>query len=109
MVLLKDIQIDINQVKRAKNEYQIEHWFSSLFDKLELNYQSQQRLLNGKPDCLIGDKRLCIVIGCSFAFNLKGTYFSTGSFNSNLPSWTSCIIAKAVNDFVQEPIPYSVF
>ena len=65
MVLLKDIQIDISQVKRAKNEYQIEHWFSSLFDKLELNYQSQQRLLKGKPDCLIGD----III--DFKFNLK--------------------------------------
>ncbi len=65
MVLPKDIQIDINQVMRAKNEYQIEHWFSSLFDKLELNYQSQQRLLKGKPDCLIGD----III--DLKFNLK--------------------------------------
>lgn len=65
MVLLKDIDFDITQIKRATNEYQIEHWFSSLFDKLELNYQSQQRLLQGKPDCLIGD----III--DFKFNLK--------------------------------------
>ena len=34
MVLLKDIDFDITQIKRAKNEYQIEHWFDSLFDQL---------------------------------------------------------------------------
>ena len=65
MVSLKDIEIDINQIKRATNEYQIEHWFDSLFDKLDLNYQPQKRLLSGKPDCLIGD----III--DFKYNLK--------------------------------------
>ncbi len=65
MTLLKDIQFDTSQIKRASNEYQIEHWFSTLFDQLELNYQSQKRLLRGKPDCLIGD----III--DFKFNLK--------------------------------------
>ncbi len=44
MTLLKDIQFDTSQIKRASNEYQIEHWFSTLFDQLELNYQSQKRL-----------------------------------------------------------------
>jgi len=65
MVLLKDIEIDINQIKRSTNEHQIEHWFNSLFDNLELNYQPQLRILNGKPDCLIGD----III--DFKYNLK--------------------------------------
>ena len=75
MAVLKDIDIDINQIKRATNEYQIEHWFDSLFDKLELSYQAQQRLLSGKPDCLIGD----III--DFKYNLKkreiGQWIST--------------------------------
>ena len=65
MVLLKDIEIDINPIKRATSEHQIEHWFNSLFDNLELNYQPQLRLLNGKPDCLIGD----III--DFKYNLN--------------------------------------
>ena len=65
MVLLKDIEIDINQIKRSTNEHKIEHWFNSLFDNLELNYQPQLRILNGKPDCLIGD----III--DFKYNLK--------------------------------------
>ncbi len=74
MALLKDIELDTSQIKRASNEYQIEHWFSSLFDKLELNYQSQHRLLRGKPDCLIGD----III--DFKFNLK---------KSDISNWVS--------------------
>lgn len=65
MATLKDIEIDINLIKRAQNEYQIEHLFDSLFDKLELQYQPQQRLLSGKPDCLIGD----III--DFKYKLK--------------------------------------
>lgn len=65
MVSLKDIDLDLNQVRRAANEYQIEHWFDSVFDKIGLSYQAQQRILNGKPDCLIGD----III--DFKYNLK--------------------------------------
>lgn len=65
MVLLKDIEIDINPIKRSTSEHQIEHWFNSLFDDLELNYQPQLRILNGKPDCLIGD----III--DFKYNLN--------------------------------------
>ena len=55
MYLIKDLEIDITPIKRASNEFEIEHWFDSLFDKIGLIYQAQQRILNGKPDCLIGD------------------------------------------------------
>lgn len=55
MFLIKDKEIDINPVKRASNEYGVEHWFDSLFDEIGLSYQAQYRILNGKPDCLIGD------------------------------------------------------
>ena len=36
MVLLKDIKIDLIPIKRASNEFQIEHWFDSLFDEIGL-------------------------------------------------------------------------
>ena len=55
MFLIKDLEIDINPVKKASNEFEIEHWFDSIFDKIGLIYQAQIRILNGKPDCLIGD------------------------------------------------------
>jgi len=84
MVLLKDIDFDISQIRRAKNEYQIEHWFDSLFDKLELNYQSQQRLLRGKPDCLIGD----III--DFKFNLK---------KKEISSWVSTKGSQYIQEY----------
>jgi hypothetical protein len=67
MVSLKDIEIDITQIKRATLEQQIEHWFNSLFDKIGLTYQPQKRILKGKPDCLIGD----III--DFKYKLKKT------------------------------------
>ena len=52
---IKDIQIDVSPIKRASSEFQIEHWFDSLFDSLNLKYQPQQRILKGRPDCLIGN------------------------------------------------------
>jgi SAM-dependent methyltransferase len=55
MDLNSNADIDINQIKRASNEHQIEHWFENLFDNLGLNYISQQRLVKGRPDSLIGD------------------------------------------------------
>lgn len=55
MASIKDLELDINPIKKATSEHQIEHWFESLFDDLELTYQPQQRILQGKPDCLIGD------------------------------------------------------
>ncbi len=48
-------EIDLSQIKRASSEHQIEHWFESLFDKIELNYLPQQKLVKGRPDSLIGD------------------------------------------------------
>ena len=65
MASLKDIKIDLSPIKRASNEFQIEHWFDSLFDEIGLTYQAQERILNGKPDCLIGD----IIV--DFKYNLK--------------------------------------
>ena len=65
MVSIKDIEIDISPIKRASSEFQIEHWFDSLFDQIDLIYQPQKRILKGKPDCLIGD----III--DFKYNLK--------------------------------------
>ncbi|KKL04297.1 hypothetical protein LCGC14_2617480, partial [marine sediment metagenome] len=59
------IEIDISPIKRATSEFQIEHWFDSLFDKIDLTYQPQKRILKGKPDCLIGD----VII--DFKYNLK--------------------------------------
>ncbi|MBD3211257.1 MAG: N-6 DNA methylase, partial [Candidatus Lokiarchaeota archaeon] len=55
MTILKDINIDLNQLKRATKEFDIEHWFDSIFDQLDLEYQAQHRVLEGRPDCLIGD------------------------------------------------------
>jgi len=55
MLVIKDLEIDLGPIKRAKNEFEIEHWFDSLFDDLGINYQAQRRILSGKPDCLIGD------------------------------------------------------
>ncbi len=52
---IKDIQIDVSPIKRASSEFQIEHWFDSLFDRLNLTYLPQQRILKGRPDCLIGN------------------------------------------------------
>jgi len=80
---IKDIQLDINPIKRASNEYQIEHWFDSLFDKLELIYQPQQRVLNGRPDCLIGN----III--DFKYNIS---------NRKLNQW----ISSKGRQYVQE-------
>jgi hypothetical protein len=48
-------RFDINLIKRASNEHQIEHIFEGLFDVVNLNYQAQNRLLKGRPDSLIGD------------------------------------------------------
>ncbi|HEC36758.1 hypothetical protein LCGC14_0606590 [marine sediment metagenome] len=97
MALLKDIEFDTSQIKRASNEYQIEHWFSSLFDKLELNYQSQHRLLRGKPDCLIGD----III--DFKFNLK---------KSDISNWVSTKGKQYINVYLCnsiDPIEFSSY
>ncbi len=55
MTSLKDIEIDLTQIKRATKEFDIEHWFDSIFDQLGLEYLAQERVLNGRPDCLIGD------------------------------------------------------
>ncbi len=55
MFTIRELEIDLNPVKRASNEFEIEHWFDSLFDKIGLTYQAQHRILSGKPDCLIGD------------------------------------------------------
>ncbi|MBD3213371.1 MAG: N-6 DNA methylase, partial [Candidatus Lokiarchaeota archaeon] len=55
MTVLKDIIIDLGQLKRASKEFDIEHWFDSIFDQLDLEYQAQHRVLEGRPDCLIGD------------------------------------------------------
>ncbi|HEA71095.1 hypothetical protein LCGC14_0943930 [marine sediment metagenome] len=67
MVSIKDIEIDISPIKRATSEFQIEHWFDSLFDQIKLTYQPQKRILTGKPDCLIGD----IIIDFKFNLNKK--------------------------------------
>ena len=45
MVSIKDIEIDISPIKRATSEFQIEHWFDSLFDQIKLTYQPQKRIL----------------------------------------------------------------
>jgi len=85
---IKDLEIDINPIKRASSEHQIEHWFESLFDMLELQYQPQQRILRGKPDCLIGD----IIIDFKYNItdqqlndwvNSKGKQYVQEYFNSN--------------------------
>jgi len=55
MIILKDIEMDLTQLNKATKEFDIEHWFDSLFDRLELEYQAQERVLEGRPDCLIGD------------------------------------------------------
>ncbi|TFG25576.1 MAG: hypothetical protein EU529_00765 [Promethearchaeota archaeon] len=55
MVSPKEIEIDINKIKRASKEYDVEYFFNSIFDSLELEYQEQERILKGRPDCLIGD------------------------------------------------------
>jgi hypothetical protein len=55
MVPLRDIEIDIRPLKQATKEYDVEHWFDSLFDDLNLSYQAQHLVLEGRPDCLIGD------------------------------------------------------
>lgn len=55
MVSLKDIQFDLRTLRNASNEFQVEHWFDSKFDDLKLSYQPQKRVLEGRPDCLIGD------------------------------------------------------
>lgn len=74
MFLIKDLELDLNPVKRASNEYEIEHWFDSLFDKLGLTYQAQQRILCGRPDCLIGD----IIIDFKYTIS-----------NKNLNKWVN--------------------
>ncbi len=50
-----DIRLDLGALKRAKQEFDVEHWFATLFDQLGLEYEAQQRILKGRPDCLIGD------------------------------------------------------
>lgn len=55
MGVLKDITIELTPIKQATKEFDIEHYFDSLFDKLNLQYQAQHRVLQGRPDCLIGD------------------------------------------------------
>lgn len=94
MFLIKDLQIDLNPVKKASNEFEIEHWFDSLFDKIGLTYQAQRRILNGKPDCLIGD----IIIDFKYKISNKNLqdwvktkgkqyaeeYFNTSSKNPSL-------------------------
>ncbi|MFO8017539.1 MAG: N-6 DNA methylase [Promethearchaeia archaeon] len=55
MVFFREFEIDLNGLKRAKEEYDIENWFDNLFEKLDLSYQAQHRVLEGRPDCLIGD------------------------------------------------------
>ncbi|MBN1214677.1 MAG: N-6 DNA methylase [Candidatus Lokiarchaeota archaeon] len=65
MFLIKDLEIDTTKIKRASNEYDIEHRFDSWFDRIGLVYQAQNRILRGKPDCLIGD----III--DFKFKIK--------------------------------------
>ncbi|TFG09706.1 MAG: hypothetical protein EU535_08825, partial [Promethearchaeota archaeon] len=87
MVSLKDIDLDLSPVKRATNEYQIEHWFDSLFDKIGLSYQAQERILNGKPDCLIGD----III--DFKYNLK---------KKNINVWASTKGRQYVQEYYKD-------
>ncbi|MFW9873258.1 MAG: N-6 DNA methylase [Candidatus Thorarchaeota archaeon] len=65
MVSLNTIDIDINKIKQASKEYDVEHLFNSIFDSLELEYQEQECILKGRPDCLIGD----III--DFKFNIS--------------------------------------
>lgn len=65
MISINGKEFDVNHLKRASNEHIIEHWFESLFDYLKLNYQSQHRLLKGRPDSLIGD----IIIDFKFKIN----------------------------------------
>ncbi len=55
MARLKDIDLDLRPLAQASKESDVEHWFDSLFDKLGLSYQAQHRVLEGRPDCLIGD------------------------------------------------------
>ena len=55
MVSPKSIEIDITKIKRASKEYDVEHFFNKIFDSLELEYQEQERILKGRPDCLIGE------------------------------------------------------
>ena len=74
MVSIKDIEINIIPIKKAANEYEIEHFFDSIFDRAGLTYQAQKRILNGKPDCLIGD----III--DFKYNIS---------KSQLNKWVS--------------------
>jgi len=61
------IEIDITKLKRASKEYDIEHFFNVIFDSLELEYKEQERLLKGRPDCLIGD----IIIDFKYNINKK--------------------------------------
>ena len=51
---IKDIQIDVSPLKRASSEFQIEHWFDSLFDRLNLTYQPQQRILKSQYEGMFG-------------------------------------------------------
>jgi len=67
MVSLYKIEIDINKIKKASNEHNIEHFFNSIFDKLNLKYEAQKRILRGRPDCLIGD----IIIDFKYKINKK--------------------------------------
>ncbi|MHA1148301.1 MAG: N-6 DNA methylase [Promethearchaeota archaeon] len=67
MASIKDIEIDISRIKRSSSEYDVEHYFNSIFDELELTYQEQQRILSGRPDCLIGD----IIIDFKFQISKK--------------------------------------
>lgn len=84
MFLIKDLEIDINPVKKASNEYEVEHCFDSLFDKIGLTYQAQHRILNGKPDCLIGD----III--DFKYKIS---------NKNLHNWVNTKGKQYVQEF----------
>jgi len=100
---IKDIQLDINQIKRASNEYQIEHWFDNLFDQLKLTYQPQYRILKGRPDCLIGN----IIIDFKYKINdrqlnqwvnTKGKQYIQEYFNTygNYPSLLIVISEKNI-------------
>ncbi len=86
MLLIKDLQIDLSPVKRAKNEFEIEHWFDSLFDNLGINYQAQLRILSGKPDCLIGD----VIIDFKFKISDK-----------DLQSWVNSKGKQYLDEYTQ--------
>ncbi|MHA1687838.1 MAG: N-6 DNA methylase [Promethearchaeota archaeon] len=55
MKVFREVNLDLGSLKRATNEFEVEHWFATLFDQLGLEYEAQYRIVKGRPDCLIGD------------------------------------------------------